>query len=102
VYSSSLSVREMNEIDAIFLAVDSLGQLALLTVVYDDLVIFAARYDVITGRRKVEAVDLVGVLAEHLSNLEAAHDVVDQFHLGTHKIYTYHRMTDDECTRVNA
>jgi len=42
VYGSRLSVREMYEIDAILLAVDGLGQFTLLTVVNDDLVVFAA------------------------------------------------------------
>lgn len=42
VYGRSLSVREMYEINTIFLAVDSLGQLTLLTVVNDDLVVFTA------------------------------------------------------------
>jgi len=42
VYGSRLGVREMYEINAIFLAVDGLGQLALLAVIDDDLVVFAA------------------------------------------------------------
>jgi hypothetical protein len=83
----------MYEINAILLAVDGLGQLAFLTVVNDDLVVFAARYDVIASRREVKTVDLVGVLAEHLGHLEAAHDVVDQLHLRDHKIYQNHRTT---------
>lgn len=80
MYGRGLSVREVYEVDAVFLAVDSLGQLALLAVVNDDLIILTARYDVIAGRREVKTVDFIGVLAEHLGHLEAAYDVVHQFH----------------------
>lgn len=73
-------MRKVYEVHAVLLAVDRFGQLALLAVVYDDLVVFAARYDVIAGGREVKAIDLVGVLAEHFGHLEAAHDVVHQLH----------------------
>lgn len=84
VYSRGLGVRKVYEIDAVLLAVDRLGQLAFLAVVDDDLIVLAARYDVIASGREVETVDLVGVLAEHLSHLEATHHVVYQLHLGDH------------------
>lgn len=70
----------MYEINTILLAVDGLGQLALLAVVYDYLIVFAARYYVVAGRREVKTVDLVGVLAEHLGHFKAAHNVVHQLH----------------------
>lgn len=73
-------MRKVYEVYAVLLAVDRLGQLALLAVIYDDLVVFAARYDVVAGGREVEAIDLVGVLAEHFGHLQTAHDVVHQLH----------------------
>lgn len=71
----------MYEIYTVLFAVDGLRELTLLSIVYDDLIVFAARYDVIARRRKVKTVDFVGVLAEHLGHFEAAHYVVDEFHL---------------------
>lgn len=79
-----LGVREVYEIHAVLLAVDGLRQLALLAVVDDDLVVLAARYDVVAGGREVEAVDLVRVLAEHFRHFEATHHVVHQLHLYDH------------------
>lgn len=42
VYGRGLGVREMYEIYTVLFAVDSLGQIALLGVVYDDLIVFTA------------------------------------------------------------
>lgn len=81
VYSSGLGVSEVYEINAVLLTVNGLGQFALLTVVNDNLIVLAARYDVVPVGRKVEAIDFVGVLAEHLGHFEATHDVVYQLHL---------------------
>lgn len=81
VYSGGLGVSEVYEINAVLLAVNGLGQFALLTVVNDNLIVLAARYDVVAVGRKVEAIDFVGVLAEHLGHFEATHDVVYQLHL---------------------
>lgn len=80
VYGRGLGVGEMYEIYSVLFAVYRLGQFALLAVVYDYLIVLAARYYVVAGGREVEAVDLVGVLAEHLRDFEAAHDVVYQLH----------------------
>lgn len=84
MYGRGLGVREVYKVYAVFLAVDRLGQLAFLAVVYNDLIVLAARYDVVAGGREVKTVDLVRVLAEHLGHLKAAHHAVDELHLGAH------------------
>lgn len=74
-------VREVDQVDAVLLTVDGYHLSAFLAVVYDDLVIFAARYQRFAARRKVDAVNLVGVLAKHLGHLEATHHLVHQLHV---------------------
>lgn len=101
VYGGGLGVRKVYEIHTVLFAVDRLGQLALLAVVYDDLIVFAARYDVVAGGREVKAVDLVGVLAEHLSHFEAAHDVVHELHLYDHTRNATCRKSGPSCRPIS-
>lgn len=84
MYGSGLGVRKVYEIHTVLFAVDGLVQLALLAVVNYDLVIFAARYDIVTGGREVETVDLIRVLTKHFGHFEATNDVVHQLHLYDH------------------
>lgn len=84
MYSSGLGVRKVNEIHTVLFAVDGLVQFALLAVVNYDLVVFATRYDIVAGGRKIETVDLIRILAKHLSHFEATNDVVHQLHLYDH------------------
>lgn len=84
MYGCGLVVRKVYEVDAVFFAVYRLGKFALLAVVDDDLIVLAARYDVVAGGRKIETVYLVRVLPEHFGHLEAAHHVVHELHLHNH------------------
>lgn len=76
MYGGSLAVRKAYEIHAVLLTVDCLIKLAPLGVVYDNLIIFAARYEVHTVRRKIKTVDPTRVFLEYLGHLEAPHDAI--------------------------
>lgn len=54
---------------------------AFFAVVDDDLVILGAGDKSVAVGREVYAVDSVGVLAEHLGDLEATHNLVNELHL---------------------
>lgn len=72
---------KVNQVHAVFLAVDCAGLRALLAIVNDNLVVLAARNQRFPAGGEVDAVDLVGVLAEHLGHAEAAYDLIHEFHL---------------------
>ena len=54
---------------------------ALFTVIDDNLIVLRARDEGVAVRREVDAVDAIGILAEHLGDFEAAHDLVNELHL---------------------